>query len=168
MSAPPWVASPFLLPPVLPCLLFLPPPAPRAVPWTGQPDRHGKPVLLRQQGEWRRLRRLHLPHRLWAQLHDLRRAQRLIGFLLLHYPVIGPEHGWRDIRRDAHRGTLRTRRLLRTRRRVSQSSSVVFDGSGKTWWRKKCRSVTWFWCHEKHVQYSQQVSCNHPSWENGR
>ena len=26
-----------------------------------QPDRHGKPVLLRQQGEWRRQRRLHFP-----------------------------------------------------------------------------------------------------------
>ena len=46
-----------------------------------------KLVLLRQQGEWRRLGRLHLPHRLWAQLRDLRRAQRLIGSLL-HYTVI--------------------------------------------------------------------------------
>ena len=62
MSAPPWVASPLLPPPVLPCLLlFLPPPALRAVLWARQPDRHGKPVLLRQ-GEWRRLRRLRLPH----------------------------------------------------------------------------------------------------------
>ena len=51
MSASPWVASPLLLPPVLSCLLlFLPPPALRAVPWARQPDRHGKPVLLRQQG----------------------------------------------------------------------------------------------------------------------
>ena len=133
MSAPPWVASPLLLQPVLPCLLlFFPPPALRAVPWARQPDRHGKPVLLRQQGEWRRLRRLHLPHRLWAQLHGLQRAQRLIGFLRLHYPVIGPGHGWRDTRQAAHRCTPRTSRLLRTRRRVSQSSSsVVFDGSGK-------------------------------------
>ena len=64
MSAPPWVASPLPLPPVLPCLLlFLPPPALRAVLWARKPDRHGKRVLLRQQGEWRRLRRLHLPHR---------------------------------------------------------------------------------------------------------
>ena len=56
-----------------------------------------------------------------------------IGFLLLHYPVIGPGHGWRDTRQAAHRGTPRTSRLLRTRRRVvsQSSSSVVFDGSGK-------------------------------------
>ena len=40
-----------------PCLLlFLPPPALRAAHWARQPDRHGKPVLLHQQGEWRRLR----------------------------------------------------------------------------------------------------------------
>ena len=124
MSAPPWVASPLLLPPVLPCLLlFLPPPALRAVLWARQPDRHGEPVLLRQQGEWRRLRRLHLPHRLWAQLHGLQRAQRLFRFLLLHYPVIGPGHGWRDTRQAAQRGTPKTSRLLRTRRRVSQSVS---------------------------------------------
>ena len=49
--------------------------------WARQPDRHGKPVPLRQQGERGRLRRLHSPHRLWAQLRDLRRAQRLIGSL---------------------------------------------------------------------------------------
>ena len=36
----------------------------RAVPWARQPDRNGKPVLLRQQGEWGRPRRLHPPHSL--------------------------------------------------------------------------------------------------------
>ena len=41
---------------------------------------------------------------------------------------------------------------------VSQSLlSVVFDEVGKTCGRKRCRSVNWFWCHEKHVQCSQQV-----------
>ena len=40
---------------------------------------------------------------------------------------------------------------------VSQSSlSVVFDRTGKPV-GEKCRSVNWFWCHEKHVQCSQQV-----------
>ena len=62
MSAPPWVACPLLFPPVLHCLrLFLPPPALRSVLRARQPDRLGKPVLLRK-GEWRRLRRLRLPH----------------------------------------------------------------------------------------------------------
>ena len=63
MCVSPWSASPLLLRLVLPCLLlFLPPPALRAAHWARQPDRHGKPVLLLQQGEWRRLRRLHLPY----------------------------------------------------------------------------------------------------------
>ena len=72
----------------------------------------------------RRVRRHALPHRLWAQLRGLQRAQRLFRFLLLHYTVIGPGHGWRDTRQAAHRGTPRTSRLLRTRRRVSQSVVV--------------------------------------------
>ena len=42
---------------------FLPPPALRAAHWARQPDRHAKPSLLREQGEWRRLRRPHFPHR---------------------------------------------------------------------------------------------------------
>ena len=67
MGAPPWLASPFLLPPVLPCL-FLLPPALRAVLWARQLERHGKLVLLRQQGEWGRLRRLHLPHTSWSSI----------------------------------------------------------------------------------------------------
>ena len=41
---------------------------------------------------------------------------------------------------------------------VSQSSlSTVFDGTVKFAGEKRCRSVNWFWCHEKHVQCSQQV-----------
>ena len=70
-----------LLPLVLPCLLlFLPPPVFRAVLWARQPDRHGKPVLLRQ-GEWRRLRRLRLPHTLHpfcVVSHSCRNAVRRI------------------------------------------------------------------------------------------
>ena len=46
------------------------------------------------------------------------------GSFSYNYPVIGPEHGWRDTRQAAHRGTPRTSRLLRTRRRVSQSVVV--------------------------------------------
>ena len=49
---------------------FLPPPALRAVHWARQPDRHGKLVLLRQQGEWRRLRRLHLPRNLFNEIYN--------------------------------------------------------------------------------------------------
>ena len=124
MSAPLESPSFLLLRPVLPCLLlFLPPPALRAVPWARQPDRHGKPVPLRQQGEWTTpTTSPHSPHRLWAQLPDLRRAQRLFRFLLLHYPVIGPRRGWPDTRQAAHRGTPRTSRLLRTKK-VHQSVS---------------------------------------------
>ena len=57
------------------CLLFLLPPALRAVPWARQPDRHGKPVLLRQQGEWGRLRRLHFPLR--TSSSSVNRQERL-------------------------------------------------------------------------------------------
>ena len=39
------------------------------------------------------------------------------------------------------------------------SSSVVFDRAGKPAW-ERCRSINWFWCHEKHVQCSQQVFWN--------
>ena len=53
-----------------------------------------------------------------------------------------PRHGWRDTRQAAHRGTPRTSRLLRTRRRVSQSVVVVccVRWIRETWWREKCRS----------------------------
>ena len=112
-------------------------------------------VLLRQQGEWRRLRGLHLPHRLWAQLHDLQRAQRLIGFFLLHCPVIGPGHGWRDTRQVAHRGTPRTSRLLRTRRHVS---TVVFDRAGKTAGEKNVDQSVGFGAKKKNM-YSAHSIC---------
>ena len=45
----------------LPVFLRLLPPQ-RAALRARQPDRHGKPVPLRQQGEWGRLRRLHFLH----------------------------------------------------------------------------------------------------------
>ena len=61
MAHPLCLASPFLLLSVPLCLFLLPPPL-RTVLWARQPDRHGKPVLLRQQGEWGCLRRLHFPH----------------------------------------------------------------------------------------------------------
>ena len=41
------------------------------------PDRPGKSGLHRRRREWGHLELLHLSHRLWAQLRDLRRAQRL-------------------------------------------------------------------------------------------
>ena len=156
-----------------PCLLlFLPPPALRAVLWARQPDRHGKPVLLRQ-GEWRRLRRLRLPHRLWAQLHGLQRAQRLFRFLFLHYPVIGPGHGWHGTRQAAHRGTPRTSRLVRTRRRVSQSvsqssSSVVFDRAGKPAGERTVDQSVGFGVTRNTYSAHSKFSENTPSWESGR
>ena len=150
---------------------FLPPLALRAVPWARQPDRHGKPVLLRQ-GEWRRLRRPHLPHRLWAQLQGFQRAQRLIGFLLSYIIPLSDQdiddatHG--KLLTEAQRGQagyFEPEGVL-----VSQSVVVVccVRWIRETWWRKKCRSVNWFWCRKKHVQCSQQVFSKHPSWENGR
>ena len=74
-------------------------------------------------------------------------------------------------RQAAHRGTPRTSRLLRTRRHVSQLVVVVVccvRWNKETCGRKKCRSINWFWCHEIHVQCSQQVFWKHPSWESGR
>ena len=79
MAHPLWLYSPFLLPPFLPVFHRILPPL-RAVLRARQPDRHGKPALLRQQGDWGRPRRPHFPHRLRAQLRDLRRAQRLFRF----------------------------------------------------------------------------------------
>ena len=80
MCVSPWVVSPLLLRPVLPCLLlFLPPPALRATHWARQPDRHAKPALLREQREWPRLRRPHLPHRIIARLHHT--DQKQVGWL---------------------------------------------------------------------------------------
>ena len=146
---------------VLPALLRLLPPH-RAVPWARQPDRHGKSAPLRRRKEWGHPELLHLSHRLWAQPPDLRRAQRLISPHHLHDPVLGPRRGWRDTRRDAHRGTPRTSRLLRTRRHVSQSVVVVCNVRWirATWWREKCRSISKFWCHT--------FFWRHPNWENGR
>ena len=63
-----------------PVLFRLLPPL-RAVLWARQPDRHGKPVLLRQQGEWGRLRRLHLPHKFSVESPPALVAQREV---LLH------------------------------------------------------------------------------------
>ena len=86
-----------------------------------QPELNQKIVenlrYLRDQRVWGHLRRPPPPHRLWAQRPWPQRAPELIG------PP--PGRGWRDTRRDAHSGTPRTSRLLRTRRRVSQSVVVV-------------------------------------------
>ena len=35
----------------------------------------------------------------------------------------------------------------------------MFNGSGQPD-GEKCRPISWFWCHKKHVQCSQQVSEN--------
>ena len=154
-------------------LLFLPAllrllPLPRAVPWARQPDRHGKSAPLRCRGEWWHPERLHLSHSLWAQPPNLQRAQRLISPLLLHDPFHGPRRGWRDTRRDAHSGTPRTSRLLRTRRHASQSVVCDVRWIRATWWREKGRSISKFWRHTKHDQCSQQVFWRHPYWESGR
>ena len=64
-------------------LLFLPflrrllPPL-RAALWARQPDRHGKPVLLRQQGEWGRLRRLHFLHRICTVILWERQFEKIL------------------------------------------------------------------------------------------
>ena len=64
----------------------------------------------------------------------LRRAPELISPPLLQGPYRGPGRGWPDTRQDAHWSVPRTSRLLRTRRRVSQSVVVVWSqivaGSG--------------------------------------
>ena len=118
-----WLDLSLLLLLVLLALLRLLPLS-RAVLWAREPDRHGKSALLLCRREWGHLELLHFSHRFWAQPPDLQRAQRLISPLLLHDPFHGPGRGWRDTRRDAHRGSPRTSRLLRTRRRVSQSVVV--------------------------------------------
>ena len=142
--------------PLLFLLRLLPPQ--RAVPWAWHSDRHGKSSLLRRGKEWGHSERLPLSHRLWAQPPDLRRAQRLISPLLLHDPVLGLRRGWRDTRQDAHRGTPRTSRLLRTRRHVSQSVVVVCNVRWirATWWKEKCRLISIFWCHTFFLKTSKQ------------
>ena len=124
-----WLDLSLLPLPFLPSLLRLLPLS-RAVPWARQPDRHGKSALLRCRREWGHHERLPLSHKLWAQPPDLRRAQRLISPLLLHDPVLGPRHGWRDTRRDAHRKHTEDKPIA-ANQKACQSSSVVFDRSGK-------------------------------------
>ena len=72
-------------------------------------------------------------HRLWAQRPWLQRAPELIGPPLLQDPCRGPGRRWPDTQQDAHWSVPRTNRLLRTRRRVSQSVVVVckVDRSGQ-------------------------------------
>ena len=153
MAHPLWLVSPFLF---LPFPLVCPrlPLPPRAVPWAPLYDRHGKPALLRCRREWGHLERLHLSHRFWAQPPDLRRAQQLISPFLLHDPFHGPGRGWRDTRRDAHSGTPRTSRLLRTRRHVSQSVVVCnVRWIRATWWRE---NVT-FDVISAHCKFSEDI-----------
>ena len=75
------------------------------------------------KGSKRRLRRHQLPHRLWAQRHDLQRARQLPVFLVLRYPVIGPGHRRHYARQAAHRRTPIIRRLPQSGRCVCQSVS---------------------------------------------
>ena len=106
----------------LPVCLRLPLP-PRAVPRAPLHGRLCTPAPFPGQREWGHPEILHLSHRFWAQAPCLRRALRLFSPLLLHDPFHGPGRGRRDTRRDAHRGTPRTSRLLFSRRQVSQSVS---------------------------------------------
>ena len=113
--------SHFFLLLVLPALLRLLPLS-RAVPWARQPDRRAS-LRYSASHESEDTLNFHFSHRLWAQPPDFRQAQRLISPLLLHDPFHGPRRGWGDSRLDAHSGTPRTSRILRTRRHVSQSVS---------------------------------------------
>ena len=61
MAHSPWLASPFLLPPLPPVCHRLPL-QPRAVPWAPLHDRYGKPALLRCRREWGHPELLHLSH----------------------------------------------------------------------------------------------------------
>ena len=114
---------PLHLPPVYLPFPLLPPQ--RRAAAGAQQEVHGKPAQLRQQRGWGHQRRPPPPHRLWAQGPWLRRAPELISPPLLRDPCRGPGRGWPDTRRDAHWSVPRTSRLLRTRRRVSQSVVVV-------------------------------------------
>ena len=58
-------------------LLFLLLLALRVVHWARQLDRHGNLVPLREQWEWRRLRRFDLPHRPWAENMPITAVQKV-------------------------------------------------------------------------------------------
>ena len=118
------------LPPV--CLPLHVLPLQRRAAAGAQQEVHGKPALLRDQRGWGHLRRPLPPHRLWAQRPWLQRAPELIGPPLLQDPCRGPGRGWPDTRQDAHWSTPRTSRVLRTRRRVSQSVVVVCKVSDRS------------------------------------
>ena len=63
------------------------------------------------------------PQVFWAQRPWLQRAPEPTSPPLLQDPCRGLGRGWPDTRQDAHWSVPRTSRLLRTRRRVSQSVS---------------------------------------------
>ena len=147
MSASPWVDSPLLLPPLLPCLLFLPPPALRVAPWARQPDRHGKPVLLRQQKGSKDAYDVstslsgHEPNCMtFGELND--------SSVPFSYVIPSSDQDMDDVTlgkllTEAHRGQADYCEPAGVS--VSQSVVVVWE---------KCRSITCFWCHKKPVQCS--------------
>ena len=77
-------------------------------------------------------------------------------------PIIEPGHRRHYARQAAHRSTPITA-IQKACQSVSRRCL-----SRETCGRKRCRSINWFWCHEKDVKYSQQVFWKHPSWEIGR
>ena len=88
---------------------------------------------------------VHTSLKLWAQLHGLQWAQRLIGFLLPHFPVIGPGHRWRYARLAARWNTPRTCRLPQSGRRVSQSVVIVC----RVQWNRETWGARWSKCTDK-------------------
>ena len=169
MCVSPWVRlSPLLLRLVLPCLLLLLPPlALRAAHWARQPDRHAKPCAsprirgvttpmtstppsqVMSPTSWLSASSttLQVPSptlsrhrtRTWMTWHSASCSQRHTE----DKPITANQKARQSVSR---------RRLL---------CSMV-QGNLR---RKKCRSISWFWCHKKHVQCSQQVFWQHPSWE---
>ena len=75
----------------------------RAVLWARQPDRHGNPVLLRQQGEWGRLRRLHLPHTkltdncAWCTERPIRKAALDYSYKSLRTSSVPRSKTWKTV-----------------------------------------------------------------------
>ena len=132
MAHSPWFDLSLLPLLFLPVLLRLLPP-PRAVPWARQPDRHGKSALLRRHWEWGRLRRLHFPHRLWAQPPDLGELNDSSVPFSFMIPSSDQDVGDVTLGKmltEAHRGQVDY--CEPEGMSVSQSSSSVrFDGSGQ-------------------------------------
>ena len=102
---------------------------------------------------------------------SVQRAQRLFRFLLLHNPVIGPGHGWRDTRASCSQRHVEDKPITANQKAcqsVQSSSSVVFDRAGKPAGERNVDQSVGFGATRNTFSAHSKFSENNPSWASGR